>query len=316
MATHYLEFEKPIAELEAKIAELSQLAPSSGDFEAEINTLKAKASALRVETYDNLDPWMRTQVARHPQRPHFSNYIDGLFTDFEELHGDRQFGDDQAILGGVARFRGQGVIIMGHEKGHDTQSRLKHNFGMARPEGYRKAVRLMDMAEHFGLPVLSFVDTAGAYPGLGAEERGQAEAIARSTERGLTLGVPYIATVTGEGGSGGAIAIAAANRVMMLEHSIYSVISPEGAAGILWRDGSRAKDAAMAMRITGPDLLELKIVDRVIGEPLGGAHTDPEAAINAVGDAIEDELKILSALDANQIRAQRADRFYAIGRLG
>ncbi|WP_312812880.1 acetyl-CoA carboxylase carboxyltransferase subunit alpha [Brevundimonas sp.] len=316
MATHYLEFEKPIAELEAKIAELSQLAPSSGDFEAEINTLKAKASALRTETYGNLDPWMRTQVARHPQRPHFINYIDGLFTDFEELHGDRQFGDDQAILGGLARFRGQGVVIMGHEKGHDTQTRLKHNFGMARPEGYRKAVRLMDMAEQFGLPVLSFVDTAGAYPGLGAEERGQAEAIARSTERGLTLGVPYIATVTGEGGSGGAIAIAAANRVMMLEHSIYSVISPEGAAGILWRDGSRAKDAAMAMRITGPDLLELKIVDRVIGEPLGGAHTDPEAAINAVGNAIEDELKILSALDANQLRAQRADRFYAIGRLG
>ena len=316
MATHYLEFEKPIAELEAKIAELSQLAPSSGDFEAEIDTLKAKASALRVETYDNLDPWMRTQVARHPQRPHFINYIDGLFTDFEELHGDRQFGDDQAILGGVARFRGQGVVIMGHEKGHDTQTRLKHNFGMARPEGYRKAVRLMDMAERFGLPVLSFVDTAGAYPGLGAEERGQAEAIARSTERGLTLGVPYIATVTGEGGSGGAIAIAAANRVMMLEHSIYSVISPEGAAGILWRDGSRAKDAAMAMRITGPDLLELKIVDRVIGEPLGGAHTDPEAAINAVGDAIEDELKTLSALSPDQIRAQRADRFYAIGRLG
>lgn len=316
MATHYLEFEKPIAELEAKIAELSQLAPSSGDFEAEINTLKAKASALRTETYGNLDPWMRTQVARHPQRPHFINYIDGLFTDFEELHGDRQFGDDQAILGGLARFRGQGVVIMGHEKGHDTQTRLKHNFGMARPEGYRKAVRLMDMAEQFGLPVLSFVDTAGAYPGLGAEERGQAEAIARSTERGLTLGVPYIATVTGEGGSGGAIAIAAANRVMMLEHSVYSVISPEGAAGILWRDGSRAKDAAMAMRITGPDLLELKIVDRVIGEPLGGAHTDPEAAINAVGDAIEDELKVLSALDANQLRAQRADRFYAIGRLG
>ena len=314
MATHYLEFEKPIAELEAKIAELSQLAPSSGDFEAEIETLKAKASALRTETYSNLDPWMRTQVARHPQRPHFIDYIDGLFTDFEELHGDRQFGDDQAVLGGVARFRGQGVVIMGHEKGHDTQSRIKHNFGMARPEGYRKAVRLMDMAEQFGLPVLSFVDTAGAYPGLGAEERGQAEAIARSTERGLTLGVPYIATVTGEGGSGGAIAIAAANRVMMLEHSIYSVISPEGAAGILWRDGSRAKDAAMAMRITGPDLMELKIVDRVIPEPVGGAHTDAKAAITAVGDTIEGELKTLSGLSARELRAQRADRFYAIGR--
>ncbi|WP_297801303.1 acetyl-CoA carboxylase carboxyltransferase subunit alpha [uncultured Brevundimonas sp.] len=316
MATHYLEFEKPIAELEAKIAELSQLAPSSGDFGEEIETLKAKAKALRTETYQNLDPWMRTQVARHPQRPHFIDYIDGLFTDFEELHGDRQFGDDQAILGGVARFRGQGVVIMGHEKGHDTQTRLKHNFGMARPEGYRKAVRLMDMAEQFGLPVLSFVDTAGAYPGLGAEERGQAEAIARSTERGLTLGVPYIATVTGEGGSGGAIAIAAANRVMMLEHSIYSVISPEGAAGILWRDGSRAKDAAMAMRITGPDLMELKIVDRVIKEPLGGAHTAPDAAIKSVGDALEEELKSLSDLSEQELRAQRADRFYAIGRLG
>jgi len=316
MATHYLEFEKPIAELEAKIAELSQLAPTSGDFEEEIETLKAKAAALRSETYDNLDPWMRTQVARHPQRPHFIDYIDGLFTDFEELHGDRQFGDDQAILGGVARFRGQGVVIMGHEKGHDTQTRLKHNFGMARPEGYRKAVRLMDMAEQFGLPVLSFVDTAGAYPGLGAEERGQAEAIARSTERGLTLGVPYISTVTGEGGSGGAIAIASANRVLMLEHSIYSVISPEGAAGILWRDGSRAKEAAMAMKITGPDLLGLKIVDRVIPEPLGGAHRDPEVAIKAVGDTLEEELKGLSKLSADQLRAQRADRFYAIGRMG
>ena len=316
MATHYLEFEKPIAELEAKIAELSQLAPSSGDFEEEIETLKAKAAALRSETYDNLDPWMRTQVARHPQRPHFIDYIDGLFTDFEELHGDRQFGDDQAILGGVARFRGQGVVIMGHEKGHDTQTRLKHNFGMARPEGYRKAVRLMDMAEQFGLPVLSFVDTAGAYPGLGAEERGQAEAIARSTERGLTLGVPYISTVTGEGGSGGAIAIASANRVLMLEHSIYSVISPEGAAGILWRDGSRAKEAAMAMKITGPDLLGLKIVDRVIPEPLGGAHRDPEVAIKAVGDTLEEELKGLSKLSAVELRAQRADRFYAIGRMG
>ncbi len=316
MATHYLEFEKPIAELEAKIRELSQLDPSSGSFEEEIETLKSKAAALRSETYDNLDPWQRTQVARHPQRPHFIDYIDGLFTDFEELHGDRQFGDDQAILGGLAHFRGQGVVIMGHEKGHDTQTRLKHNFGMARPEGYRKAVRLMDMAEQFGLPVLSFVDTAGAYPGLGAEERGQAEAIARSTERGLTLGVPYISTVTGEGGSGGAIAIAAANRVLMLEHSIYSVISPEGAAGILWRDGSRAKDAAMAMKITGPDLLDLKIVDRVIKEPMGGAHTARDTAIQNVGDVLEEELKSLSGLSADQLRAQRADRFYAIGRLG
>ena len=316
MATHYLEFEKPIAELEAKIAELSHLAPTSGSFESEIAALRKKADALRVKTYANLDAWMRTQVARHPQRPHFVDYVEGLFTDFVELHGDRQFGDDQAIIGGLARFRGQPVVIMGHEKGHDTQTRITHNFGMARPEGYRKAVRLMDMAEQFGLPVLTFVDTAGAYPGIGAEERGQAEAIARSTERGLTLGVPSIATVTGEGGSGGAIAIAAASRVLMLEHSIYSVISPEGAAGILWRDGTRAKDAAMAMKITAPDLIAMKIVDRVIPEPLGGAHTARETAIQSVGDVLEDELKTLSKLSPDEIRKARADRFYAIGRLG
>ena len=316
MATHYLEFEKPIAELEAKIAELSHLAPTSGSFETEIAALRKKADALRVKTYANLDPWMRTQVARHPQRPHFIDYVDGLFTDFVELHGDRQFGDDQAIIGGLARFRGRSVVIMGHEKGHDTQTRITHNFGMARPEGYRKAVRLMDMAEQFGLPVLTFVDTAGAYPGLGAEERGQAEAIARSTERGLTLGVPSIATVTGEGGSGGAIAIAAASRVLMLEHSIYSVISPEGAAGILWRDGTRAKDAAMAMKITAPDLMAMKIVDRVIPEPMGGAHTARDRAIQSVGDVLDDELKTLSTLSADEIRKARADRFYAIGRLG
>ena len=316
MATHYLEFEKPIAELEAKIAELSHLAPTSGSFEAEIATLRKKAEALRTKTYANLDPWQRTQVARHPQRPHFVDYAETLFTDFVELHGDRQFGDDQAILGGLARFRGQPVVIMGHEKGHDTQTRITHNFGMARPEGYRKAVRLMDMAEQFNLPVLTFVDTAGAYPGLGAEERGQAEAIARSTERGLTLGVPSIATVTGEGGSGGAIAIAAASRVLMLEHSIYSVISPEGAAGILWRDGTRAKDAAMAMKITGPDLLGMKIVDRIIPEPMGGAHTARETTMKNVGDVLEEELKAMSGLTPDQLRKQRADRFYAIGRLG
>ena len=257
-----------------------------------------------------------TRFRRHPQRPHFIDYIDGLFTDFTELHGDRQFGDDQAILGGLARFRGRPVMVLGHEKGHDTATRLTHNFGMARPEGYRKAVRLMDMAEQYGLPVLTFVDTAGAYPGLGAEERGQAEAIARSTERGLTLGVPSIATITGEGGSGGAIAIAAASRVLMLEHSIYSVISPEGAAGILWRDGARAKDAAMAMKITGPDLMELKIVDRLIEEPVGGAHADREAAIANVGDVLAEELDALSGLTPDQQRQARADRFYAIGRLG
>ena len=316
MATHYLEFEKPIAELEHKIDELSQLSATSGSFETEIAGLRKKAAQLRKKTYADLDPWMKTQVARHPDRPHLIDYLAGLFTDFVELKGDRQFGDDQAIMGGLARFRGQSVVVMGHEKGNDTASRLTHNFGMALPEGYRKAVRLMDMAEQFGLPVLTFVDTAGAYPGLGAEERGQAEAIARSTERGLTLGTPMIATVTGEGGSGGAIALAAANRVLMLEHSIYSVISPEGAAGILWRDGARARDAAMAMKITGPDLLELKIVDRVIPEPMGGAHADPQAAIKAVGDAVAEELQALSGLSPDALRKQRADRFYAIGRAG
>lgn len=316
MATHYLEFEKPIADLETKIEELSLLASTSGSFETEIEALRKKAEQLRRKTYAGLDPWMKTQVARHPQRPHLTDYIDGLFTDFEELKGDRQFGDDQAIIGGLARFRGAPVVVMGHEKGNDTQSRVIHNFGMARPEGYRKAVRLMDLAEQYGLPVLTFVDTAGAYPGLGAEERGQAEAIARSTERCLTLGVPSIATITGEGGSGGAIAIAAAGRVLMLEHSIYSVISPEGAAGILWRDGARAKDAAMAMKITAPDLLELKIIDRIIEEPLGGAHADAEATIATVGDVLAEELSAVSTLTPDQIRKARADRYYAIGRLG
>ena len=282
-ARHYLDFEKPIAELEAKIEELSLLSESAGSFETEVAGLRKKAEQLRRKTYAELDPWRKTQVARHPQRPHLGAYLSGLFTDFTELHGDRKFSDDQAIIGGLGRFR-------------------------------RKAVRLMDMAEQFGLPVLTFVDTAGAYPGLGAEERGQAEAIARSTERGLTLGTPMIATVTGEGGSGGAIALAAANRVLMLEHSIYSVISPEGAASILWRDGARAKDAAAAMKITGPDLIDLKIVDRLIPEPLGGAHADPEVAIQTVGDVVEEELKALMALSPDALKAQRAERFYAIGR--
>ena len=313
-ARHYLDFEKPIAELEAKIEELSLLSESAGSFETEVAGLRKKAEQLRKKTYAELDPWRKTQVARHPPRPHLGDYLAGLFTDFTELHGDRKFSDDQAIIGGLGRFRGQACVVMGHEKGHDTASRLTHNFGMARPEGYRKAVRLMDMAEQFGLPVLTFVDTAGAYPGLGAEERGQAEAIARSTERGLTLGTPMIATVTGEGGSGGAIALAAANRVLMLEHSIYSVISPEGAASILWRDGARAKDAAAAMKITGPDLIDLKIVDRLIPEPLGGAHADPDVAIQTVGDVVEEELKALMALSPDALRAQRAERFYAIGR--
>jgi acetyl-CoA carboxylase carboxyl transferase subunit alpha len=317
-ARHYLEFERPIAELEAKIEELSKLSETAGPgaFDAEIAALRGRVLDLRREAYARLDPWQKTMVARHPERPHLMDYIGGLISEFVELRGDRSFGDDQAIVGGLGRFRGRSVVVMGHEKGHDTTTRLKHNFGMARPEGYRKAVRLMDMAEQFGLPVLTFVDTAGAYPGVGAEERGQAEAIARSTERCLTLGVPSIATVTGEGGSGGAIALAAANRVLILEHSIYSVISPEGAASILWRDGSRAKDAASAMKITAEDLLKLKIVDRIVPEPAGGAHSDPEAAIRAVGDAVEEELKALDQLDAEALKRQRADRFYAIGRAG
>ncbi len=315
---HYLDFERPIAELEAKIDELSKLseAAGAGGMTGEMDAMRLRAGQLRREAYSNLDAWQKTQVARHPQRPHFVNYLDGLIDEFVELRGDRKFADDQSIVGGLGRFRGNAVVVMGHEKGADTASRVRHNFGMARPEGYRKAVRLMDMAEQFNLPVLTFVDTPGAYPGVGAEERGQSEAIARSTERGLTLGVPSIATVTGEGGSGGAIALAAANRVLILEHSIYSVISPEGCASILWRDGARAKDAAEAMKITAEDLIGLKIVDRIVLEPPGGAHSDPQGAIEAVGDAIEDELRKLSNLSPEQLRSQRADRFYAIGRAG
>lgn len=318
MARHYLEFERPIADLESKIEELSRLSETTGPdaFTPEIDALRARVEALRIEAYASLDPWQKTQVARHPERPHFMDYVRGLIDEFVELRGDRKFGDDQAIVGGLGRFRGQAVVVMGHEKGWDTTTRLKHNFGMARPEGYRKAVRLMDMAEQFGLPVLTFVDTAGAYPGIGAEERGQAEAIARSTERGLTLGTPMISTVTGEGGSGGAIALAAANKVLILEHSIYSVISPEGAASILWRDGSRAKDAAEQMKITAPDLLKFGIVDRIVPEPPGGAHSDRDRAIVNVGDAVEEELKALLPLSADELRAQRAERFYAIGKTG
>jgi acetyl-CoA carboxylase carboxyl transferase subunit alpha len=315
---HYLDFERPIAELESKIEELSKLSEvaGAGGMDAEVEALRARAGELRREAYAKLDAWQKTQVARHPQRPHFMDYVTGLVEEFVELRGDRKFADDQAIIGGLGRFRGLPVLVMGHEKGHDTQTRLKHNFGMARPEGYRKAVRLMDMAEQYSLPVITFVDTAGAYPGIGAEERGQSEAIARSTERCLTLGVPTVATVTGEGGSGGAIALAAANRVLILEHSIYSVISPEGCASILWRDGTRARDAAEAMKVTAQDLVKLNIVDRIVGEPDGGAHADPYAAIKAVGDAVEEELKKLSNLSPEELKKQRAERFYAIGRAG
>jgi acetyl-CoA carboxylase carboxyl transferase subunit alpha len=313
---HYLEFEKPIADLEAKIEELSHLSETTGagSFDAELASLRSRVDEMRRDSYDRLDAWQKTQVARHPQRPHFLDYAGALIEDFVELRGDRKYGDDQAIVGGLGRFRGLPVVVMGHEKGHDTATRVIHNFGMARPEGYRKAVRLMDMAERFNLPVLTFIDTAGAYPGVGAEERGQSEAIARSTERGLTLSTPMIAAITGEGGSGGAIALATANKVLILEHSIYSVISPEGCASILWRDGARAKDAAEAMKITAQDLIQLHIVDRIIEEPPGGAHTDPPAMFAAVGDAIEAELKPLMRLSPDQLRKQRADRFYQIGR--
>jgi acetyl-CoA carboxylase carboxyl transferase subunit alpha len=315
---HYLDFERPIADLEAKIEEISKLSQTAGtaSMEAQLDGLRASVEQKRREIYSGLDSWRKTQVARHPERPHFADYVRGLVDEFVELRGDRKYGDDQAIVGGLGRFRGMPVVVMGHEKGHDTTTRLKHNFGMARPEGYRKAVRLMDMAEQFDLPVITFVDTAGAYPGIGAEERGQSEAIARSTERCLTLGTPMIATITGEGGSGGAIALAAGNKVLILEHSIYSVISPEGAASILWRDGARSKDAAAQMKITAQDLIGLHIVDRIVPEPIGGAHAHPAEAIAAVGDAVEEELKALINLSPEEIRKQRADRFYAIGRVG
>jgi len=318
MAAHYLDFERPIADLEAKIEELSRLSDTagSGAFDAEMDALRARAETLRREAYSKLDTWQKTQVARHPERPHCADYLEGLIDEFVELRGDRRFGDDQAIVGGLGRFRGVPVVVMGHEKGKDTTTRLKHNFGMARPEGYRKAIRLMDLAEQFGLPVISFVDTSGAYPGIGAEERGQGEAIARATERCLTLGTPMIATITGEGGSGGALGIAAANKVLILEHAIYSVASPEAGASILFRDRAEAPRMAAAMKITAQDLIGLKIVDRIIDEPPGGAHSDPAAAVKMVGDVIEQELSALIDLDAKALRQQRAQRFYAIGRAG
>ena len=316
MAAHYLEFERPIGELESKIEELSKLSETAGPgaFDAEVEALRQRAAELRRETYSHLDAWQKTQIARHPQRPHFVDYVSGLIEEFVELRGDRKFADDQAIMGGLGRFRGQPVVVIGQEKGHDTNSRIKHSFGMGRPEGFRKVVRLADLAEQFGLPMLSFVDTSGAYPGLVSEERGVAEAIARSTERCLTLSTPMIAVIAGEGGSGGALALACGNRVLMLEHSIYSVITPEGCASILLRDGTKAEGAAKAMKITAQDLIGFKIIDRIIPEPLGGAHTDPAATIRSVGDAIEDELKALAPLSASQLKAQRAERFLAIGR--
>lgn len=312
----YLDFEKPISDLEGKIHELKKLAAEdeSIDTSEEIARLEVRVREATEEIYAKLNAWQKTQVARHPQRPHFVDYAAQLFTDFTPLAGDRNFGEDAAIQAGLARFQGQPVAVIGQEKGYDTKSRLKHNFGSARPEGYRKAIRVMEMADRFGLPIISLVDTAGAYPGVGAEERGQAEAIARSTEMCLSVRVPMISIVIGEGGSGGAIAIATGNRVFMLQHAIYSVISPEGAASILWRDSTRAKEAATNMRITAEDLRELGIIDDIIPEPIGGAHRDPQKVIATAGNVIATSLADLGKLSGDEVRAARRHKFLQIGR--
>ena len=309
----YLDFEKPVAELEAKADEL-RATGSASEVGDEISRLEVKAALTLKELYGELTPWQKTQVARHPQRPHCLDYVKGLISNFVPLAGDRKYGDDEAIVGGFGRFRGESVCVIGHEKGSDTESRLKHNFGMARPEGYRKAVRLMETADHFDIPVIALVDTAGAYPGIGAEERGQAEAIARSTEECLALGVPNVAVILGEGGSGGAIALATANKVLMLEHAIYSVISPEGAASILWRDTTKAQEAATNMKITAQDMTRFAVIDAIVPEPTGGAHRDPAAAINATGEAIAQALGSLRGLDRDAVRKQRREKFLAMGR--
>jgi len=311
----FLDFERPIAELEARIAELRATGEAGSiDLAPEIDKLEKKSTALLRTTYAKLSPWQKTQVARHPQRPHFLDYVRLMFEDFMPLAGDRRFGEDQAILGGPARLNGRKVMLIGHEKGHDTASRLTHNFGMGKPEGYRKAVRLMEMAGKFGLPVVTLVDTAGAFPGVEAEERGQSEAIARSTEACLSLGVPMVAAIVGEGGSGGAVALASAERVLMLEHAVYSVISPEGASSILWRTPEKAADAAEAMKVTAQDLLALGVIDRIVPEPLGGAHRDPAGAAATLSAAIGEELDALSSLGAEELMRQREERFLKIGR--
>ncbi|HEY4863350.1 MAG TPA: acetyl-CoA carboxylase carboxyltransferase subunit alpha [Xanthobacteraceae bacterium] len=312
----YLDFEKPVAELDAKIEELRALAASGegGAISDEIGRLEGKANLALKGLYTNLTPWQKTQVARHPQRPHLSDYVEHLFTEFTPLAGDRKFAEDAAIQGGFARFRGESVCLIGHEKGSTTEARIKHNFGMARPEGYRKAVRIMELADRFDVPVIALVDTAGAYPGIDAEERGQAEAIARSTDACLALGVPNVAVIIGEGGSGGAIAIATANVVLMLEHAIYSVISPEGAASILWRDTAKAQEAATNMKITAQDLARLGVVDVIVAEPTGGAHRHMAATIAATGEAIAGALGGLKGLSREEIKARRQQKFLAIGR--
>jgi len=314
---HYLDFEKPIAELESKIKELRKLSDGDGvNIVDEIARLQAKLERLLHQTYDRLTPWQKAQVARHADRPHTSAYIDRLIEDFVPLAGDRCFGEDLAIAAGLGRFRGRSVVVMGHEKGADTDDRVRHNFGYARPEGYRKAVRLMELADKFRLPVISLIDTAGAYPGIGAEERGQAEAIARSIETSLKLGVPFVAVIIGEGGSGGAIAIAVADRVLMLEHAIYSVISPEGCASILWRSADQAAQAAEALKMTAQDLDKLGIVDEVIAEPLGGAQRDPVNLIDRVGDAIEQCLDELKGLPPGELMTRRRQKFMDMGNRG
>ncbi|RBO97859.1 acetyl-CoA carboxylase carboxyltransferase subunit alpha [Pseudochrobactrum asaccharolyticum] len=313
---NYLDFEKPVADLDGQILELKKLAQESGSVEMsdEIRRLEKRSSDALKDIYRKLTPWQKVQIARHPDRPHCLDYVNQLFTEFTPLAGDRNFAEDQAIQAGFARFNGQAVAILGQEKGNDTKTRLKHNFGSPRPEGYRKAIRIMELADRFKLPLITFVDTAGAYPGVSAEERGQAEAIARSLEMSLKLRVPVITVVIGEGGSGGAIAIAVANRVYMLEHAIYSVISPEGAASILWRDSTRAKDAATNMRITAQDLLELKIIDNIIPEPLGGAHRGKNAIIDAAGDVIATALKSLEGIDGETLKQERRQKYLAMGR--
>jgi acetyl-CoA carboxylase carboxyl transferase subunit alpha len=311
---HFLEFERPIAELEGKIEELRHLSAENGlNIAEEVGRLAGQADRLLRQTYAKLTPWQKVLVARHPERPHCRDYIAGLVTDFTPLAGDRTFGEDHAVLGGLGRFRGRSVVVLGTEKGADTEARVKHNFGMARPEGYRKAKRLMRLAEHFQLPLLTFVDTAGAYPGIDAEARGQSEAIARAIETCLDIRVPVVATVIGEGGSGGAIALAAGNAVVMLEHAIYSVISPEGCASILWRSADNAQDAAEALRLTAQEMLRLGVVDQIVAEPLGGAHRSPQEAIARLGEAIDETLRPLAHLDGDTLRRQRRQKFLAMG---
>ncbi len=314
----YLEFEKPIAEMEGKIAELRAISKDDPEVNIlnEVTRLEEKVVSQLKKTYKSLDPWQKTLVARHPARPHFVDYIDHLVEDFTPLSGDRLYSDDQAIIAGLGRWQGRRVAIMGHEKGANTQARLKHNFGMARPEGYRKAIRVMELAERFNIPVVTLVDTSGAYPGIGAEERGQSEAIARCTEKCLQIGVPFVSVIVGEGGSGGALALATANRILMLEHSIYSVASPEACASILWRSREKAKEAAEALKVTADSLNDLGVIDRILKEPVGGAHRERNLIINQVGDAVIEELVDLSQLSSDELRRDRRQKFLDMGRQG